>query len=111
MQDSQRKDLLLNELTALQAIDVSVIEIGALTTIADTMIVCSGRSAPHVKAIANSIIAIAKQLFSKVHVEQDANNEWILIDTNAIIIHIMLPDTRNYYRLEELWQAAPLIKN
>jgi ribosome-associated protein len=108
------KDLLVvinKELEELQAIDVSSINVEQLTTITDVMIVCSGRSTKHVKAIAEHLIDKSKHLgFKALSQSGFENGEWALIDFGDIVVHIMIPDVRAFYNLEGLWQQPPTDK-
>lgn len=71
------------------------------------MIVCTGRSTRHVKALADSLAAKAKEMKAKtVRVESDAGNEWILVDLGDVVAHIMVAATRSFYGLEDLWEPV-----
>jgi ribosome-associated protein len=94
---------------AIEAVDelkgesVQVLDVAALTTIADHMVICSGRSARHVKRLGETVIAHAKEAGIKPRVEGLSQAEWVLIDLNGVVVHIMQPVTRAYYQLEKLW--------
>lgn len=96
---------------ALDAIDelkgesVNVLDIAELTTIAEHMVVCTGRSGRHVKRIGETVIANAKQVGLAPRVEGLEQAEWVLIDLNGVIVHIMQPVTRAYYQIEKLWDV------
>lgn len=96
------KTMVLSNLTDSQALDIIVTDVKAVTAITDIMIICSGRSSRHVRAIANSLLKAIKSSHA-ARCEADADNEWILIDMNEILVHIMLPNIRALYNLEELW--------
>lgn len=96
------KTMVLHNLTDAQALDIIVTDVKALTAITDIMIICSGRSNRHVRAIANSLLKAIKS-YHTARCEADADNEWILIDMNEILVHIMLPNIRALYNLEEFW--------
>ncbi len=104
MQSEQIKTLAINTLDDLKAIDVVVLDVQQLTSITDTMIICSGRSNRHVKAIADNLVEIAKkQGVRPLGIEGEQQAEWVLVDLNDVIVHIMIPETRTYYQLEKLW--------
>lgn len=94
---------------ALDAIDelkgeaVKILDVAELTTITDHMVICSGRSARHVKRLGETIIAQAKDAGIRPGVEGMAQAEWVLIDLGGVIVHIMQPTTRAHYQLEKLW--------
>ena len=94
---------------AIEAVDelkgesVQVLDVAELTTIADHMVICSGRSARHVKRLGETVIAHAKEAGIQPRVEGLSEAEWVLIDLNGVVVHIMQPVTRAYYQLEKLW--------
>jgi ribosome-associated protein len=97
---------LLKSLDEIHAINVIVIDVKEQTSITDYMIICSGRSSRHVKAIAELVVEQMKaagfSLLSQTGVE---NGEWVLLDFGDFVLHVMQPDSRAFYNLEGLWQA------
>lgn len=101
---------------ALEAIDelkgesVTTLDVTGLTTITDHMVVCTGRSARHVKSICDSVTEHTKKAGLQPRVEGLEEAEWVLIDLNGVIVHILQPTARAYYQIEKLWDidtAAP----
>lgn len=91
----------------LKAQDVQTLDVRALTTMTDYMIIASGRSDRQVRAIADRIIEVAKtRQIRPLGVEGAQQAEWILIDFGDVIAHVMHPDTREYYQLEKLWSTT-----
>ncbi len=83
--------------------DIQVIDVSALTTITERMIIASGRSNRQVKSLADKVVASAKeQGVRPLGVEGDIG-DWILIDLGDVIAHLMHPTTRAYYQLEKIW--------
>lgn len=100
-------DITLAALDDVKAVDVVVFEVSKLTSISDYMIIASGRSKRQVGALADSVIEAAKKFGTQpLGVEGKTEGEWILVDLGDIIVHIMYPDTREYYQLEKLWSSA-----
>lgn len=96
---------LLKSLDDAHALDIKVINVSKQTTITDYMIICTGRSSRHVKAIANQVMEQMKNHGLPVlHYSGLENGEWALIDLGDFIVHTMLADTRDFYNLESLWQ-------
>lgn len=91
-----------------KAQDTIELDITDISTIADAMIVTSGTSTRHVKSMADAVIAKTKQAgFTVLGSEGAQTSEWILIDLADVIVHVMLPNTRDFYDLERLWSARP----
>ena len=96
---------ILHLLDEMQAIDVTAIDVSKQTTITDHMIICSGRSSRHVKAIAQDLMEKLKaQGTPAVSNHGLEHGEWALIDFGYCVIHVMVPDSRAYYNIEGLWQ-------
>lgn len=93
-------------LNDMKALDITEIHVAPLTSIADWMIICTGTSTRHVKAIADKLVEVMKhQGHQPLGVEGAQEAEWVLVDLNTIIVHVMLSQTRAFYALEKLWQA------
>lgn len=98
------KQLALDALDDLKAIDVRVLEVAEQTTITDHMIVASGRSDRHVKSLAENVVVAAKrQGIQPLGVEGEKEGEWVLVDLGDVIVHVQTPRTRDFYNLEKLW--------
>jgi len=110
MQIEQLKRLVLNVLGDLKARDVSVIDVRNKTTVTDFMIVASGTSERHVKALAETVAFRAKDAGEPpLGTEGVREGEWALVDLNGLVVHIMLPKVRDFYGLERLWSAPALV--
>jgi ribosome-associated protein len=94
-------------LDEMKAVNVRVLDVHKLTDIADTMIIASGNSDRHVRSIADRVVEHAKKAgFRPMGVEGERDGEWVLVDLQDIIVHIMLPRVREFYRLENLWDVS-----
>jgi ribosome-associated protein len=92
----------------MKAANVRFIDVRGVTDIADTMVVASGTSDRHVRSIADRVVERAKQAgFRPMGVEGERDGEWVLVDLQDIIVHVMLPRVREFYRLEALWDLGP----
>lgn len=90
-----------------KAIDIQTLDVRALTTITDIMIVCSGNSARHVNAIAEHVLDGLKDNKKDIlGVEGKEDGEWVLVDLGRIVVHILRPESRDFYQLERLWEAT-----
>jgi ribosome-associated protein len=91
----------------MKAVNITVLDVRGLTDVADTMIIASGTSDRHVKSVAERVAYEAKQAgFRAMGVEGERDGEWALVDLNDVIVHVMLPRVREFYRLESLWDIS-----
>jgi len=97
-------DFVVTELENQKAIDIKVLDVRGKTSITDIMIVASGTSNRHVRAIADTLVFQAKLKNEQpLGTEGTTDGEWALVDLNAVVVHIMQPRVREFYQLEKLW--------
>lgn len=109
MKNEKLKNTVISALEDLKAIDVTVLSVVEASSVTDWMVIASGTSNRHVKALANSVEVDAKaQGFKAIGVEGNDTAEWVLVDFGDVIVHIMLPATRAFYDLESLWTLKPV---
>lgn len=88
----------------MKAEDVVEIDLVGKTSIADTMIIASGRSQRHVGSTAERIAADLKEAgFGRVRIEGMPSCDWVLIDAGDLIVHLFRPEVRSFYNLERMW--------
>jgi ribosome-associated protein len=91
-------------LADVKARDIKVLDVRQLTTIADYMVVASGTSDRHVKSIAERLVQRASEAGCRpLGVEGTGTGEWVLVDLADVVVHIMQPKARDFYKLEKLW--------
>jgi ribosome silencing factor RsfS/YbeB/iojap len=91
----------------IKAVNVRILDVRKLTDIADTLVIASGNSDRHVRSIADRVVEFAKKAgFRPMGVEGERDGEWVLVDLQDVIVHIMLPRVREFYRLESLWDVS-----
>ena len=91
----------------MKAANIKVLDVHELTDVADTLVIASGNSDRHVRAIADRVVEEAKKSgFRPMGVEGERDGEWVLVDLQDVIVHIMLPRVREFYRLESLWDVS-----
>jgi ribosome-associated protein len=93
----------------VKAQDIVVFDTEHLSSLFERVIVASGTSNRQTKALAASVVdAVREAGFPKPRVEGEANGEWIIVDCGAAVVHVMQPNIRTYYNLEELWGEKPV---
>ena len=101
---SELTAIILKHLDDDKAEDIVEIDLTQKSSIADTMIIASGRSARHVSAIADHILRGLKEVgLNRTRVEGLKNADWVLIDAGDVIIHLFRPEVRDFYNLERIW--------
>ncbi len=107
MRSEELRDLALKALDDMKGIDIVTMDVRSLTSITDYMIVCTGRSTRHVKALADSVAVKAKEMnASHVRTEGERESEWVLVDLGDVVVHIMTSASRSFYSLEDLWEPV-----
>jgi ribosome-associated protein len=95
-----------------KAVDIVALDLRGMIGYADYLLICSGRSDRQAKAIHDGIHAGLKdhhRLFPR-RVEGFTEGRWILMDYLDIVVHVFTPETREHYRLEQLWGDAPRVE-
>ncbi len=91
----------------IKAVNVRILDVRNLTDIADTLVIASGNSDRHVRSIADRVVEFAKKAgYRPMGVEGERDGEWVLVDLQDVIVHVMLPRVREFYRLESLWDVS-----
>jgi ribosome-associated protein len=93
-----------------KAADIVLLDIHALTSVADYLVICSGGSERQLGAIAGGIIeALKDEDVMPIGREGGPSAHWALIDYGSVVVHVMAPPEREYYQLEQMWSDAPLL--
>jgi ribosome-associated protein len=105
--ESRLRDVVLAALAELKAVDVKALDVRGLTDITDTMVVASGTSDRHVKSLAERVAQRCKEAgFRPYGTEGERDGEWVLLDLQDVVLHVMLPRVREFYALEKLWTGG-----
>ncbi len=108
MNSKQLSDLVVDALEEVKAKDIVKLDVRKLTTITDYMIVASGTSNRHVKALADAVAEKSRQAGHRpLGIEGENGSEWVLLDLQDALVHVMLPRVREFYNLEKLWSLGP----
>lgn len=95
----------------MKAANVKIIDVRKVTDVADCMIIASGTSDRHVRSIADRVVERARAGgFRPMGLEGERDGEWVLVDLNDVIVHVMLPRVREFYGLESLWEPVPVAR-
>jgi ribosome silencing factor RsfS/YbeB/iojap len=101
------RSLVLAALDDLKARDIREIDVREKSSVTDLLVVASGTSSRHVKSIADEVVKKAKKAgLPPIGVEGQREAEWVLVDLGDIVVHVMLPRTREFYGLERLWTVG-----
>jgi ribosome-associated protein len=99
------KNLVVRILEDMKAHDIKALDVRQLTDVTDIMVIASGTSVRHVKSMAFRVRdeVREKTRVRPIGVEGEDQGDWVLIDLGDIVVHIMRPETREFYDLERLW--------
>lgn len=93
-----------------KGIDVTLLEVGKQTVLADYFVICTGSSNTHVKSLADEVeFKTAEQGIKPNHIEGFSDNTWTLMDFGTVIAHIFTKEGREFYKLEKLWKDASAV--
>ena len=100
--------LVLQSLDDDKAEEIVQIDLRGRSSMADHMVVCSGRSSRQVGAIAEKLMERLKERFRlSCRSEGRETGDWVLIDSGDVVVHIFRPEVREFYQLERMWQVSP----
>jgi ribosome-associated protein len=106
MEPAELKDLVIDALGDLKGVNIVELDVRHLTDVMDYLVIASGTSNRHVKALADNVLMRAKEQGCRpLGVEGQDAAEWVLVDFGDVVVHVMLPATRDFYDLERLWSA------
>ena len=104
VQSSELAQIVEESLDDLKAIDVTTLNVTGFTSVTDYMLIASGTSNRHVRSIADNVMEIAKAAGETVlGVEGHEHGEWVLVDLGDVVVHVLQPQVRDFYKLENLW--------
>ena len=108
MQAERLSEQVTHALGDLKAVNAVTIDVRRLTDVMDYLIIASGTSNRHVKSLADHVTQeLKKQGVRPLGTEGEDAGEWVLVDYGEVVVHIMLPATRDFYDLERLWTPPP----
>ena len=108
MNSEQLTDLVVEALDDVKAQDIVKLDVRDMTTVTDYMVVASGTSNRHVKALVENVAKKATEAGHRpIGIEGETGGEWVLLDLQDTLVHVMMPKVREFYNLEKLWSLSP----
>jgi len=106
LQGTQLLDFIVDNLEDMKAKKIVTLDVTKLSPMADKLIICSGTSSRHCRSIANSLLVEAKKAgIPPLGIEGLKEGGWVLLDMNEVIVHVMDDESREFYKLEQLWSG------
>ena len=107
MQAEQLRELVVAALDDMKAVNTVTLDVTGLTDMMDYLVVTSGTSNRHVKSLAEQVVQQAKRAgVQPLGIEGEEHGEWVLVDVEDVLVHLMIPRVRDFYNLEKLWSPA-----
>jgi ribosome-associated protein len=109
MNSDKLSKLIEDALDDMKAQDIVRLDVRDMTTVTDYMIIASGTSRRHVQAIVENVAERSKAAGQRpIGIEGEEGGEWVLLDLQDALVHVMLPKVREFYNLEKLWSLRPV---
>lgn len=103
----QKTELIVSVLEEKKAIDLVVLDVRQRTLMADSFIIASGTSKMHIRSLADAVIdKMAEKGMKNKRVAGYEDGSWVLLDYGDVVVHLMSPEQRDFYRLEAYWTGA-----
>jgi len=108
MNSEQLSELVVAALDDVKGQNIVKLDVRDMTTVTDYMVIASGTSTRHVQALVEHVAEKAAEAGHKpIGIEGESGSEWVLLDLQDTLVHVMLPKVREFYNLEKLWSLRP----
>jgi ribosome-associated protein len=105
----QTLELIAQTLYDKKGFNILVLDVSAFSTMADTYVIAEGNVERHTKALAKELTDVLAKEGKHLYFMDAASPDWIVLDFADVVVHLMTPETREYYALEELWRKAKIV--
>jgi ribosome-associated protein len=104
MKIENMQEFVTTQIEDMKAKEIVIIDVSETSNVTDTMIICTGNSKRHVRSIAEQTALASKNAgHQAIGVEGLEGSEWVLVDLDNVVLHVMQAETREFYQLEKLW--------
>lgn len=104
MHGQELQSFVIDKLEDLKGQDIITIDVSKTSSITDCMIICTGTSSRHVSSIADHVVQSARKAgLMPLGVEGEATGDWVVVDLDDVIVHVLQEESRRLYELEKLW--------
>jgi ribosome-associated protein len=108
MSPQNLRDHVVRALEDLKGRDIVALDVARATSVTDFMVIASGTSNRHVKALVDNVLESSKAKgIASLGVEGRGSNDWVLLDLGDVVVHVMQKEAREFYDLERLWSELP----
>ena len=108
MNIDELKKVVIDALEDLKGVDIKILDVRGKTSITDVLVIAAGKSTRQVNALADNVVVRVKEAgLQPLSIEGERGSNWVLVDLGDVVVHVMLPETRDFYNLEKLWGEAP----
>lgn len=105
----QTLELIAQTLYDKKGFNILVLDVSAFSSMADAYVIAEGNVERHTKALAKELTDVLAQEGKQLYFMDAGSPDWIVLDFADVVVHLMTPDTREYYALEELWRKAKIV--
>ena len=112
MAPDKLRDQVVRALEDLKGREIVALDVSRATSVTDYMVIVSGTSNRHVKALVDNVLESSKARGIPTYgVEGLESMEWVLVDLGDVVVHVMQPSAREFYDLERLWSEVPSVES
>ncbi len=107
--DRQTLELIAQTLYDKKGFNILVLDVHKISTLTNFYVIAEGNVERHVKALAREVVDVLEQQGTHLYHQDATSSDWVVLDFADVIVHIMVPETRDRYALEELWRESSVV--